>query len=383
MDRLLVLARMLVIVGSVLAVTSFFLIITGPETARIARRAITAATHSRWHAANGKNQSLANAKLDFLLDDNNPLPSIIQSFIDQEPVNEDVSTHSMRLEVDESQLELQIYNAYTRSSPLQTGHYSYPWRYIAEPYRPTTLSAVNGRADAWYKWIVDGHTQAYGVDVDVLWTSTGWKYVVLVENVNGNNTCVLAAKVMVKYVRREIRSLTDRDRETFFQAAMIMQRVPTEVGERLFGNKYRSKDYFNRLHLYYGGMGDCDHWHQGAGFVTSHMALTLQYEQSLQSIYPDVPVPYWDFTIESTFYDPSTWRTSLVFADDWFGDASPNNELHTVTQGRWAYVPTMTHAWNFSDVINSYGLLRAPWNNDPTPYLTRHSEIYGSSSSLR
>lgn len=58
--------------------------------------------------------------------------------------------------------------------------------------------------------------------------------------------------VVVKYVRREIRQLTDRDRETFFNAVAVMQRVPSAVGRILYGVKYFSKDYFNRLHLYYG-----------------------------------------------------------------------------------------------------------------------------------
>lgn len=58
--------------------------------------------------------------------------------------------------------------------------------------------------------------------------------------------------VTVKYVRREIRSLTDRDRETFFNAVSVLQRVPSAVGQQLYGKKYFSKDYFNRLHLYYG-----------------------------------------------------------------------------------------------------------------------------------
>ena len=58
--------------------------------------------------------------------------------------------------------------------------------------------------------------------------------------------------VTVKYVRREIRTLTDRDRETFFNAIAVMQRVPSAVGRAVYGNKYYSKDYFNRMHLYYG-----------------------------------------------------------------------------------------------------------------------------------
>lgn len=62
----------------------------------------------------------------------------------------------------------------------------------------------------------------------------------------------LQLNVVVKYVRREIRQLTDRDRETFFNAVAVIQRVPSAVGRRLYGVKYFSKDYFNRLHLYYG-----------------------------------------------------------------------------------------------------------------------------------
>lgn len=58
--------------------------------------------------------------------------------------------------------------------------------------------------------------------------------------------------VMVKYVRREIRDLTDRDRETFFNAVSVLQRVPSAVGRQIYGEKYYSKDYFNRIHLYYG-----------------------------------------------------------------------------------------------------------------------------------
>lgn len=58
--------------------------------------------------------------------------------------------------------------------------------------------------------------------------------------------------VVVKYIRREIRSMTDRDREMFFNAVSVLQRVPSAVGQEVYGEKYYSKDFFNRLHLYYG-----------------------------------------------------------------------------------------------------------------------------------
>lgn len=58
--------------------------------------------------------------------------------------------------------------------------------------------------------------------------------------------------MFVKYVRRELRELTDRDRETFLNAISVMQRVPSSVGRMIYGSKYYSKDYINRIHMYYG-----------------------------------------------------------------------------------------------------------------------------------
>jgi len=107
------------------------------------------------------------------------------------------------------------------------------------------------------------------------------------------------------------------------------------------------------------------------------MGITLEFERSLQAVNPQVAVPYWDFTLESTFYDAWNFRESGVFADDWLGAAAPRNGLRTVDRGRWAYTPVMTNAREFSMVTNPYGLLRAPWNTDPTPFLTRADMIYG------
>lgn len=55
------------------------------------------------------------------------------------------------------------------------------------------------------------------------------------------------------------------------------------------------------------------------------MGLTLMFEQALQTINPAVTVPYWDFTLESTFFGSSDFRSSGVFADDWFGEATTQN----------------------------------------------------------
>jgi hypothetical protein len=45
------------------------------------------------------------------------------------------------------------------------------------------------------------------------------------------------------------------------------------------------------------GNSDCDHMHDGLGFLTNHGAQTVQFEQALQAVNPRVSVPYWDYTI--------------------------------------------------------------------------------------
>ena len=42
----------------------------------------------------------------------------------------------------------------------------------------------------------------------------------------------------------------------------------------------------------------CDHAHDGFGFLTMHAALSLRFEKVLQTVKPDVTLPYWDYTID-------------------------------------------------------------------------------------
>ncbi len=93
--------------------------------------------------------------------------------------------------------------------------------------------------------------------------------------------------------------------------------------------------------------------------MTTHFTFQFMYEQSLQSINPSIALPYWDFTIESTMFEPATFRDSVIFADDWFGDGKADNALHTVTRGRFAYLPVMQNAYNYSRIVSPFGQLRA------------------------
>lgn len=94
------------------------------------------------------------------------------------------------------------------------------------------------------------------------------------------------------------------------------------------------------------------------------------FEKALQSVNPSIALPYWDFTLESTFLKASTFRSSVVFSEGWFSEADTTTSLasgvtaatsdHVVRKGRFAMTPVMEDAHNYSSFVNPYGLLRSP-----------------------
>lgn len=108
----------------------------------------------------------------------------------------------------------------------------YPWLKdvkLIEPHRETTLSVTHARQGYGYRWGIRGgssadevHTTATGAEVFVLLTRLDENVVVLEElDGDGKVTRRLHETVMVKYVRREIRSLTDDDREELLDAVRL------------------------------------------------------------------------------------------------------------------------------------------------------------------
>lgn len=90
-----------------------------------------------------------------------------------------------------------------------------------------------------------------------------------------------------------------------------------------------------------------------------------------------------DYTIETEHLNSTSvnssetiWTdVSPLLTETWFGTFDP--DTHIVNSGRWAYFPIMKNANKFSTVFNSYKLLRAPWNQNNIPYLTRYTKVNG------
>ena len=189
--------------------------------------------------------------------------------------------------------------------------------------------------------------------------------------------------VTARYVRREIRDLTDADRTRYLDALAIVYRTPQADGEKLYGSNFKSAAWLVREHLYGAADRSCDHWHDDAGFLNHHVAVTMQLEESLQAVDSKVASHYWDYTVDAVL--GKNYSQSVFFDEAWFGDSSPAPEQdHVVNTGRWAYTPVLkgAEARAFSNITNPYGLLRSPWNTNPIPYLMRSKYTMGVEDAL-
>ena len=140
------------------------------------------------------------------------------------------------------------------------------------------------------------------------------EYTVHLTKINGQGQSETFVSVVIcKYVRREIRSLTEEDRERYFAALEVVAKTDFVEGQAKYGSKFVNLEYFAVKHI--NGLG-CSPYHGGTSFVTAHAAFTLQLEQALQSVDPMVSQPYWDYTIDSMLYDIN-WERSPLFARDW------------------------------------------------------------------
>ena len=208
---------------------------------------------------------------------------------------------------------------------------------------------------------------------------------------------LLRARVVCRYVRRELRELSETDREHFLDAIVALKTLPSDAADL---SEY---DTFVDAHLVLAGDRDTDQLHAGLGFLTRHQALTGAFEAALQRVDPRTAVPYWDFTRDRVAADlavaadgargadSAAWRAlwnESVWNDDAGFGATFGSALHTVESGRFAYWAAATtrsrnatrNATGAATAApgNAYGFLRAPWSMNRSPFLTRVHTVCGS-----
>jgi hypothetical protein len=224
--------------------------------------------------------------------------------------------------------------------------------------------------------------------------------------VDGQQKKQMTQTVWVKYVRRELMTLTDEDREEFLDAFRTLWDVTTKDGMTKFGKLYKSVAYLSTVHNDAGANSVCDEFHAGTGFLNNHMYLSAYLEQSMQMINPKVALHYIEYTqyFESDGFqqhltnelDGGGW-TELLTAK-FFGANDP--ATGRIVDGRWAMTPmpyvtseffrehgisegstffpsdgAVSSSSTATHVSSPYGLLRSPWNYNPAPFLTRYNNV--------
>ena len=160
-----------------------------------------------------------------------------------------------------------------------------------------------------------------------------------VENAAGHATITftqndLSAEVVIaiKFVRREIHTLTPEDRELFLDTMHVLWTTDTETGKKLYGDDYKSIAYFAQIHNEAPVHPSCDQFHAGTGFIHNHVYFEAYFEQSLRSVNPAAVVHYLEYgelfsSDEFKFNhrynsdDGGAWTD--VMGPDWFGSTDP------------------------------------------------------------
>jgi hypothetical protein len=255
------------------------------------------------------------------------------------------------------------------------------FEHLVRVHSPTTLELESGNAAILHVEKAPNTNEMIKLNdnavssLDHVFTEIGKHLVKAEVTYSDGSTSSFVYTVTAKVIRIELRDLSDDDREIYFNALQKFQFTSQSDGVATYGKKYHSLEYILRMHLYGAADKACDHWHDDAGMVNHHVAITWQFEQSLRMIDPRTASHYWDYTHEAG--KGIEWYDSPVFNDEWFGDNSPDNDLHIVDKGRFAYSPVY-NGRDFSDIVNPYGLLRSPWNTNPTPYVMRYNKTFFS-----
>ena len=101
----------------------------------------------------------------------------------------------------------------------------------------------------------------------------------------------------------------------------------------------------------------------------------------MQAVNASVSLPYWDFTIEtakgedlfsSYAFKTATFGTLHGPADTTWGWTYRNDSIKDarIRNGRWKNIKADVNK-KYPDLDYNFGYLRAPWNTNPSPYVSR------------
>ena len=176
---------------------------------------------------------------------------------------------------------------------------------LLEPYKETKIVIADPIIGCNYEWslikvdddVVSSTGTSTNGSIDATLYTVGEYLLMASENCTNTSDLQrqLRQTVWVKYVRRELSTLLHDDRENFLDAFHILWTTNTSAGQALYGDRYKSINYFATIHNDGGGNNVCDEFHGGYGFLNNHMYLSAYLEQSLQLVNPAVALHYMEY----------------------------------------------------------------------------------------
>lgn len=267
------------------------------------------------------------------------------------------------------------------------------WDFVLEPDCPMVFRIQDPSPNSMYQWNLTkvpsrgrademGETQlAMGPFAMLYFSGVNDAYVLHLQEIS-NLTGVGAALAeytmhgITKYVRREIRNLTDSDIKEYFQALHVVFTTSDIEGIAMYGSKFVGHERLVALHndKYF-------RFHANLLFQTSHPAFQLLLEQSLHAVNPNVSTPYWDFMLDSSL--GANWTSASVYQEEWFGTIKNHQEDNFRVQGRFHDVKHILDldSKKFPDADhNPYDYLSASKDCNAQEHLQRSSQTCGFSS---
>ena len=152
-----------------------------------------------------------------------------------------------------------------------------------------------------------------------------------------------------------------------------------------------------KVHLLRGANRISDELHDGQGFLPQHLALSNEFEVSLQSVDAAVALPYWDFTRDYANLAKTTgareadlwaangdlWRADVFGVMPGGAEGRIVDDLDRVPNVRedpaaFPFVAAGTAAGDWPvGAVNAFGYMRSPWNLNRSPAVSRARSFCG------
>uniref|UniRef100_A0A0G4GTR9 Tyrosinase copper-binding domain-containing protein n=1 Tax=Chromera velia CCMP2878 TaxID=1169474 RepID=A0A0G4GTR9_9ALVE len=180
-------------------------------------------------------------------------------------------------------------------------------------------------------------------------------------------------------VRKNYKDLTQQEWDDFIAAVKIMKTTSETEGQAIYGENFQNYDTLVIKH----GVGVldsvCNRQHYGPAFPWFHRMFVTLFERSILSIIAVEGgtlqgIPYWDAQKDVALY--GLYSKSPLFTDQFLGGGGVAPDF-AVTDGPFAGEANWSvTAPDDAPLRNPYGLLRSPFNPNPTLGLTRRFENY-------